>query len=431
MVALTSFLLANVALLTTHLGSVLGQSSFQHKCSSFASEIHVDHTQVHFSEYVPAGTTLFFPDNDPTCMRPNQTVSVDLCRVAMYVATSNRSGITMESWFPSDWTGRFLSTGNGGISGCIQYEDLAYTTALGFATVGANGGHNGSTGVPFLNNLDVVADYSWRSIHTNVVVGKELTNQFYGKNYTKSYYLGCSTGGRQGFQAAQSNASDFDGIVAGSPAFAFDNLTSWSGFFYPLFQSQGPDGYPPNTTWAAIDADILAQCDAIDGVADGIIEDPLLCSYRPENLICSGSPTTNPNWNHSSCITATQAFTLRQIFSPLYGEDGSLVFPALQPGTSLVEAAYLLYYATPFLYTNDWYKYAVYDNASFSVAHLNPENYAYAWHLDPANVNTWNGDLSPFRDRGSKLLHYHGQDDEGGSHFPFFPSFPSPHSSLP
>jgi feruloyl esterase len=69
-----------------------------------------------------------------------------MCRLAMYVATSNRSEITLEAWLPTGWTGRFLSTRNGGVSGCIQYPDLAYTAGLGFATVGANNGHNGTRG---------------------------------------------------------------------------------------------------------------------------------------------------------------------------------------------------------------------------------------------------------------------------------------------
>ena len=412
MASLITTVLAALALSVAYLRPVAAQSTFEQRCASFGSKIQLEGVQVHFTEHVPAGTTLFFPDNDPTCLRPNQTVSAEVCRVAMYVATSNRSGITMESWLPSNWTGRFLSTGNGGISGCLQYEDVDYASGLGFAAVGANGGHNGSTGVPFLNNLDVIADYSWRSIHTETVVGKALTSLFYGKNYTKSYYLGCSTGGRQGFKAAQANSSDFDGFVVGAPALAFDNLTSWSGTFYQTLQRQGPNGYPPNTTWAALDANLLAQCDAIDGVADGIIEDPLLCNYRPEDMICSGSSDTNPNWNDSSCITATQASTLRQVFSAVYGEDGSLVFPALQVGTGLIEAVYYIYAAEPFLYTRDWYKYAIYNNASFSVSDFGPENWAYAWNLNPADVNTWNGDLSHVRDRGSKILHYHGQDDQ-------------------
>lgn len=130
----------------------------------------------------------------------------------MHVATSGVSGISLEAWLPQNWSGRFLSTGNGGLGGCIQYADLVYTTSLGFATVGANNGHNGTSGRPFLDAPEVVEDFAFRSLHTGVVVGKEITKIFYKKDYTKSYYLGCSTGGREGQKSAQMFPNDFDGI---------------------------------------------------------------------------------------------------------------------------------------------------------------------------------------------------------------------------
>ena len=101
----------------------------------------------------------------------------------------------------------------------IQHDDLDYAASLGFAAVGANNGHDGITGEPFYNNPDVVADFAWRSLHTGVVVGKQLVETFYGAPHNKSYYLGCSTGGRQGFKAVQDFPDDFDGVVAGAPAF--------------------------------------------------------------------------------------------------------------------------------------------------------------------------------------------------------------------
>jgi feruloyl esterase len=148
------------------LQSVAAQTNFKQQCAQFGQSLKIANATVWFSEFVAAGTNLTFPDNNITCTRPSQVVSADICRVALYVATSSRSGISMEAWLPRNWTGRFLSTGNGGISGCIQYEDLAYTSGLGFSTVGANNGHNGTGGTAFYNNADVVTDFGWRSIHT-------------------------------------------------------------------------------------------------------------------------------------------------------------------------------------------------------------------------------------------------------------------------
>jgi feruloyl esterase len=136
---------------------------FQTACLAFKPTDEVPNSQVNVQEFVPAGTNIFFPDNDPSCARPNQTASVDVCRIALNISTSSRSSIIFESWLPSGWTGRFISTGNGGIDGCIKYEDINYGTTNGFAAVGSNNGHNGTGGIAFYHNDDVLEDYVWRS----------------------------------------------------------------------------------------------------------------------------------------------------------------------------------------------------------------------------------------------------------------------------
>ncbi len=209
--------------------------SHPHKaCSAIADNFSYEDVTVNFATFVPAGTNISLDHSGEltTCGRPNQIVPVDLCRVAMFVKTSEISNITLEAWLPTNWTGRFLSTGNGGLSGCIQYEDIAYGTQYGFATVGANNGHNGTSGNAFYKSAEVVKDFSWRSVHTGVVVGKAITQTYCQDDYTKSYYLGCSTGGRQGFKEVQKFPHDFDGVVVGAPAVGFNNLSSWSGSFY-------------------------------------------------------------------------------------------------------------------------------------------------------------------------------------------------------
>lgn len=310
----------------------------------------------------------------------------------------------MEAWLPVNWTGRFLSTGNGGVSGCIQYEDMAYTSGLGFSTVSANNGHNGTGGEAFYKNDDVVADFAWRSMHTGVVVGKKISEAFYGEPYTKSYYLGCSTGGRQGLKSAQSFPDDFDGIVAGAPAASFDNLTSWSGNFYKILGDPDSPTYVTTEMWATIHEDIIKQCDGIDGALDGIIEDPELCDYRPEGLLCASDAT-----NTSSCLTGPQAEAVGKVFSPVYGVNGALVYPRMQPGSEIVASNIL--YAGPFAYTNAWYRYVIYNDPNWDPATLDAEQMAYAAAKNPWNIETWEGDLSRLRDRGSKLLQYHGLMD--------------------
>jgi feruloyl esterase len=141
----------------------VNNTDFESTCSGIASKLAIEHGTVHFSEFVAAGTNLSLPDNDPSCAVTSIVVPADICRVALSVATSNRSGLNMEAWLPSDWTGRFLSGGNGGLNGCVDYANLAYTSGLGFSSVGTNNGHNGTSGKPFLNNPDVVEDFAYRA----------------------------------------------------------------------------------------------------------------------------------------------------------------------------------------------------------------------------------------------------------------------------
>lgn len=235
------------------------------------------------------------------------------------------------------------------------------------------------------------------------MVGKQISQTFYGRTHSNSYYLGCSTGGRQGLKSVQDFPSDFDGVVAGAPAAAFNNLTSWSGYFYTVTGPTNASRFIPATLWPIIHKDILRQCDGIDGYVDGIIEDPDLCQYRPEALICNPGNSTN-------CLTGEQANTVRLIFSPLYGEDGSLVYPRMQPGSEL-DALRLIYNGTPFPYTVDWFRYAIYNDPNWDPTTINVTDYTNAARANPFNIETWEGDLSAFRDRGGKLLTYHGLQD--------------------
>ncbi|KPM44575.1 putative feruloyl esterase B-2 [Neonectria ditissima] len=393
------------ALCISGVASLSSAEENQQNCADVNTEsLGIANTTVWFSEFIKAGTNLTFPDNHRTCSRPSIVVSKDLCRVALRVETSEQSEISLEAWLPAKWNKRFLSTGNGGWGGCIQYEDLEYTTSLGFATVGANNGHNGTSGAPFLNAPEVVKDFAWRSIHTGVVVGKQITKSFYARNFTNSYYLGCSTGGRQGMKSVQSFPGDFDGVVVGAPALAFNRLNGWSAHFYGLTGTPDSETFVPVNLWTTIvHDDIMRQCDEIDGYKDGVIEDVTLCNYRPESLICK------PGQNTSTCLTGEQAGTVRKVFEPLYGENGTLVYPRMQPGSELTGAATVSYAGTPF--SSDWYKYAVHNDANWDPATVGVEDYALASKLNPGNIETFEGDLSAFRDKGGKLLHYHGQED--------------------
>ena len=176
------------------------------------------------------------------------------------------------------------------------------------------------------------------------MAGKKLINLFYDETYTKSYFLGCSLGGRQGIKAAEMFPGDFDGIVAGSPALDFNNLQSWRARFFTITGQVNSSNFISRELWTGLIHDeVLNQCDGLDGAVDGIIEDPNLCSFRPEALLCTKNKI-------ASCLTSSQAAMVREIFSPFYGEDGNLIYPGMQPGSEIL-AATNLYAGKPFSYS--------------------------------------------------------------------------------
>lgn len=376
---------------------------------AFDPTLHLANTTIRLREYIAANTTIQLPGMDATCNRSNQTVHVASCRIALTIPTSNRSSIIYEHFFPGhdSWTGRLLGTGNGGIDGCIKYEDIAYGLEHGFTVTGTNNGHNGTGGEAFLNNPDTIEDFSWRAIHVAADASKVLTKAFYGRLPDKSYYMGCSGGGRQGIQAANLFPDDFDGILVGAPALNFNYMSAWRASFYTYTGATNSSGFIKSGTWQGLIHDeILKQCDKLDGVRDGILVDPALCAavFRPETLLCRNDNTTG-------CLTTYQVEMVRKVFSPLYGVNGELIYPPLAPGTE-VQATQRLLSGTPFPYSVDWFRYAVFSDAAWDPASWTIQDATVAEVKNPGNARTWPSDLSLFRDAGGKLLIYHGGADQ-------------------
>ncbi|KAI3317179.1 tannase and feruloyl esterase [Xylariaceae sp. AK1471] len=380
---------------------------FKDRCLAFKPQTHVPNSSLNQLEYVSAGKTIAFPDNDPSCNRASQAVNVDLCRVVLSVPTSNRSSIVYELWLPETWNGRTLATGNGGLDGCIKYEDIAYGAANGFSTFGSNNGHNGTSGNAFYQNEDTVTDFSWRALHTSVEIGKKLTSLFYDRPSGKSYYIGCSLGGRQGIGNAEKFPNDFDGIVAGAPAVDFNSLYSWRASFYTITgDTKSPDFISPDTWKTTIHNEVLRQCDYIDGVTDGIIEDPILCYFDTEPLLCG-----NNNETTTDCLSAAQLKKVKTIFDDYLWPNGTLLYPRMNPGSELL-AADGLYSGQAYSPSADWFKYVVLGQPSWNPATYTVDDASVASRKNPAGINTWPSSLSAFQDRGGKVLSYHGQQDQ-------------------
>ncbi|KAF5679224.1 tannase feruloyl esterase [Fusarium heterosporum] len=395
----------SIILLLTGLSSTSSASlspGFIEDCESLGQRAHLQNATIHASEAVQAGTNLTFPFYHATCSPTSQVVTSDICRLSFDVATSDNSSVRFEAWLPREWSGRFLGVGNGGLGGCFKYNDINYGASYGFATIGTNNGHDGNQGKPFYNSPGTVEDYAYRSVHLEAVLGKKIVRTFYGSSHKKSYYLGCSTGGRQGFKEAQDFPEDFDGIVAGAPAFDMLALFYWSGVLAQALGKPGSPTYLTTSDWGLIYDNVLEQCDEMDGVKDGVIDDPDLCQYRPEALICGPSQKIG-------CLSGVKAKTVRTIFAPVSGPNGQFVYPRLQPGANATDRFTSI--TQPFGYLLDWMRYVTLSDPSWDPWTFTADDWLAISGKDDFGVSTWNGNLTRARDRGTKILHYHGLQD--------------------
>ncbi|KAJ3547675.1 hypothetical protein NM208_g1404 [Fusarium decemcellulare] len=389
------------SLVSPAVGFASSRDSYAKDCGGLGESAQLPNATIHASELVKAGTNLTFPFYDATCKLTSQVVKADICRLSFEVATSTNSSIRFEAWLPLDWSGRFLGVGNGGLGGCFKYDDLNYGSSHGFATIGTNNGHDGDHGRHFYKHPGTVEDYAYRSVHLEAVLGKKIVYSFYGSPHKKSYYLGCSTGGRQGFKEAQEFPEDFDGIVAGAPAFDMLALFYWSGALAQAVGKPNSPSYLTAAEWSAVYDDVLEQCDELDGVKDGVIDDPDLCQYRPEALICEGS-------KKPGCLTGAQAETVRAVLAPVHGPEGQLVYPRLQPGSNATDR---FTSEQPFGYLLDWMRYVVKDDPSWDPWTFTADDWPTLSGKDDYGVATWNGNLTRARNQGTKILHYHGLQD--------------------
>jgi hypothetical protein len=238
-------------------------------------------------DYTPAGSS-------PTA--PPLTNLPAFCRVALTVSPE----IHIEIWLPKDsWNGRYRGEGGGGYAGSISYAGLAAGLRAGYATASTDTGHPASDGGRFaLNpdktlNMPLIVDFAERSLHELAVKSKAIVTAYYGNAPSYSYWNGCSTGGRQGLMAAQRFPEEYDGLVIGAPAINWDQFVPAT--LWPAVVMNKTAGGPISADKlnAATKA-AVAACDALDGVRDGIINDPRACTFDPAASCARAATSPQP-----------------------------------------------------------------------------------------------------------------------------------------
>jgi feruloyl esterase len=322
------------------------------------------------------------------------------CRLAGTIRATAESDIRFELWLPEQWNGKFMQTGNGGAAGAIVFESLVDPLLRGYAVANTDTGHQGAGGdfAWAVGQPQKVIDYQYRAVHELTVAGKALTALRYGRQADRSYWVGCSTGGRQGLKEAQRYPDDYDGIVAGAPA---SNWSALMGLSITIQRNLGEGGLAVDKLGVLKEA-AIAACDAGDGVADRVITNFATCDFDPASLQCAAAPT-------AQCLSPTEVAAAQRIYAGVVSGSGEVVMPGTGAGSEPLWAAY----ASPqFSIGTNYFRNVVANDASWSPAtFVVDRDLARAEAVDNGAAKAMDADLSEFVSRGGKLITYHGTTD--------------------
>jgi feruloyl esterase len=329
----------------------------------------------------------------------------EFCRVAATLTPSSDSDIKIEVWLPAaGWNGKFQAVGNGGWNGSVPYPALANAVVAGYATAGTDTGHVGNTAAFALGHPEKMIDFGYRAVHEMTVKAKSMIDAFYGSRPTRSFWNGCSQGGRQGITSAVRYPEDFDGIVVGAPAVNFVHLHAGRVALNRAVNAT-PAGIIPAAKYPLINQAVLAACDARDGVADGVLENPGSCTFDPKVLQCS----THEN---AACLTSAQVESAARMYAGAkHPSTNASVLPGLAPGAELGWGT--LGGPLPLSLAVDAFKHVIVKDKTWDASRFNAStDIDLALSSDPDDVwGSTNADLRPFFARGGKLLMYHGWSD--------------------
>ncbi len=329
--------------------------------------------------------------------RPQFTEIGAFCRVAATLKPSPTSDIRMEVWLPaSGWNGKFRGTVANGMAGNISYANLALGLRDGFATASTDTGHSAAT--PTWNeDPEKMKDFGYRAAHEMTVVGKAVTAAFYGGGPKYSYIAECGGATTAAMSEAQKYPGDYDGVIVGGLAAYWTHQVFGQIWVWQATHQDEASFIPPAKMPAIHDA-VLQACDMLDGVKDGLLEDPTRCKWDPQAIACKDADAP-------TCLTAPQVATVRKIYagpvnprtkqpvhSPLY-RGSELDWEAIAAGAQPIAAGVL----RNFVFNDPMRDYKV-----------NPVNFdsdvALADRPESAVLNAFDPDLSKFAAAGGKLI---------------------------
>lgn len=326
------------------------------------------------------------------------------CRVAATLKPTSDSEIKIEVWMPaSGWNRKFQAVGNGAFSGAIAYPAMRTALARGYATSSTDTGHTGGSASFGLGHPEKVVDFGWRAVHEMAAAAKAIIAAFYDAGPKFSYWNGCSAGGRQAMKEAQRFPADFDGIIAGAPGLDWTGRAAQAVRVAKTLEAS-ESARLSQTQTQLLHRAVVQACDAMDGVKDGLIEDPARCHFDPAPLTCKGAGAAD-------CLTTEQVETVRLIYSAAVNTKTKREIAGLAPGSELGWTE-LGWSASARATGLDQFRFLVFKDPGWTIQRFNPDaDIARAEEADRDTLNALDPNLKPFIDRGGKLLQYHGWSD--------------------
>ncbi len=333
-----------------------------------------------------------------------------VCKVAVTSKPTADSDIRIELWIPANWNGKYVQVGNGGFAGTIPRGSFNGLVRAGYAVAGTDGGHqdNVATNASWAQgHPEKVTDFGWRALKETTDASKALLIAKGGK-ITRSYFMGCSDGGREALMEAQRYPGDFEGIVAGAPANYMSQLFALSAFQQQTMAK--PGGYLGQAQRELLQKTVLAECGG-----EAFIRDPMSCHFDPGTLACKSGHT-------EGCLTAPQVASARGFYDGRKDRSGKIVFPGYSPGAESLNGSWNAWITGPNADTNqkaagpsfssNAFKYFGFQDPNFDYlkmdlgAQMEGARLKMAAMLDSPNPN-----LGPFKAHGGKLIQYHGWND--------------------
>jgi Tannase and feruloyl esterase len=327
------------------------------------------------------------------------------CRLVGHATPTPQSRIGFEVWLPEkNWSGRYVQVGNGGLAGIIFHDLMGQMLDRGHATASTDNGHTGNPGDGrwAIGQPEKVRDFAERAVHLLSDIGKRVTAKCYENAAQRSYFFGCSEGGREALIEAQRFPQDFDGIVAGAPAHYWtDLLTGFVRAGQALHKD--PASFIPPAQLPIIQQAALAACDVGDGVKDGIVSAPQKCKFDPQVLACkSGS-------DESQCLTAAQVTGLQELYELGYVPSGENEVSAMGGGLRQYAFGAAPGQSFQVMFANGFFGGFVFEKADWDYRTFDfTRDAAMARDKLGALLNASKTDLSEFNRRGGKLIQYHG-----------------------